>query len=295
MNKLLTLFYIAGLYTAGLYMAGLAVAADAEDRFAGVEIKTIPITDHIYMLMGSGGNIGVSVGEDGLLIVDDQYAPLSEKIKVALSKLGDSPPTFLLNTHYHGDHTGGNKNFAAQSLIMAHDNVHKRLSSEEDFAAAGLPVVTFKQQLSIHFNGEDIKMIHMPNGHTDGDSIVFFSQSNVVHMGDHFFKDRFPYVDLGAGGTVDGLIVNIKETLNEIADDTRVIPGHGDLANKSDLEEYYNMLVETSRAVKSQINAGRSLGEILDTGLSGTWDSWAGGFINEERWIQTLYKNFSGE
>lgn len=288
MNKLLTLFYIAGLY-----IAGLTVAAGAEDRFAGVEIRTIPVTDHIYMLMGSGGNIGVLVGDDGLLIIDDQYAPLSEKIKVALSQLGDSSPTFLLNTHYHGDHTGGNRNFAAHSLIMAHDNVHKRLSSEEDFAAAGLPVVTFKQQLSIHFNGEEIKMIHMPNGHTDGDSIVFFSLSNVVHMGDHFFKGRFPYVDLDAGGSVDGLIANIKETLNEIADDTRVIPGHGDLANKSDLEEYYNMLVETSRTVKSQINAGRSLDEILDTGLSGTWDSWAGGFINEERWIQTLYKNFS--
>lgn len=283
MNKLLTL----------LYIAGLTVAAGAEDRFAGVEIRTIPVTDHIYMLMGSGGNIGVSVGDDGLLIIDDQYAPLSEKIQVALSQLGDSSPTFLLNTHYHGDHTGGNKNFASHSLIIAHDNVHKRLSSEDDFAESGLPVVTFKQQLSIHFNGEDIKMIHMPNGHTDGDSIIFFSQSNVVHMGDHFFKDRFPYVDLDAGGTVDGLIVNIKETLNEITDDTRVIPGHGDLANKTDLVEYYNMLVETSNAVKSRINAGRSLDEILDTGLSSTWDSWAGGFINEERWIQTLYKNFS--
>ncbi len=284
MNKLLTL----------LCITSLSIAVSAEDRFSGVEIKTIPVSDNIYMLMGSGGNIGVSVGDDGLLIIDDQYAPLSEKIKVALSQLGDSSPTFLINTHYHGDHTGGNKNFAAHSLIMAHDNVYKRLSLEKDSEASALPVITFKQSLSIHFNGEEIKLVHMPSGHTDGDSIVFFSQSNVVHMGDHFFKDRFPYVDLGAGGTVDGLIFNISKTLGEIDVDTRVIPGHGELASKADLENYYKMLVETSSVVKSRIDAGKSIDEILEAGLDVKWKDWAAGFITEERWIQTLYKNFSG-
>lgn len=274
-------------------IAGLSVIAGAEDRFAKVEITTVPVTGNIYMLLGSGGNIGVSAGSDGLLIIDDQYAPLSKKIKAALAKLGDKPPVFLLNTHYHGDHTGGNKNFAAHSLIVAHDNVRTRLSSNEDLELADLPIMTYQKQLSIHFNDEDIRMIHMPAGHTDGDSIVIFSQSNVVHMGDNFFKDRFPYVDLAAGGSVEGLIDNVKQTLKLIGEDTHVIPGHGALASKADLQNFYDMLVETSDAVKSQIDTGKSIDEILTAGLDNKWDTWAEGFINEERWIQTLHSSFS--
>jgi cyclase len=270
----------------------LSMPGRAESRFDKIEITTVPVQAGIYMLIGSGGNIGVSIGDDGLLIVDSQYAPLSAKIKSALSELAQGSPAFLLNTHYHGDHTGGNVNFGAETLIVAHENVKARLLSE-DSPGISLPGITFKQEVSVYFNAEEIRLVHMPAGHTDGDSIVFFTGSNVVHMGDHYFKDRFPYVDLDAGGTVDGLIVNIGKALAEIREDTGVIPGHGPLANKADLQNYFVMLVETSKAVKSQINDGKSIDQILQQGLDDRWDSWAAGFISEERWIQTLYKNYS--
>ncbi len=272
-------------------MVGFSLSGYTESRFDKVEITTIPVATNIYMLMGAGGNIGVSVGDDGLLIVDAQYAPLSEKIKAALLMLGKGSPTYLLNTHYHGDHTGGNINFGEHTLIVAHENVRARLISE-DSPGVALPKVIFKQQTSIYFNAGEVRLVHMPAGHTDGDSIVFFIQANVVHMGDHYFKDRFPYVDLAAGGTVDGLIVNVGKALHEIDADTRVIPGHGSLASREDLQNYYDMLVATSEMVTSQINDGRSIDELLQQGLDDRWESWAAGFISEDRWIQTLYTSF---
>ena len=272
-------------------MVGFSLSGYTESRFDKVEITTIPVATNIYMLMGAGGNIGVSVGDDGLLIVDAQYAPLSEKIKAALLMLGKGSPTYLLNTHYHGDHTGGNVNFGEHTLIVAHENVRARLISE-DSPDVALPKVIFKQQTSIYFNAGEVRLVHMPAGHTDGDSIVFFIQANVVHMGDHYFKDRFPYVDLAAGGTVDGLIVNVGKALHEIDADTRVIPGHGSLASREDLQNYYDMLVATSEMVTSQINDGRSIDELLQQGLDDRWESWAAGFISEDRWIQTLYTSF---
>ena len=272
-------------------MVSFSLSGYTESRFDKVEITTIPVASNIYMLMGAGGNIGVSVGDDGLLIVDAQYAPLSAKIKAALLMLGKGSPTYLLNTHYHGDHTGGNVNFGEHTLIVAHENVRARLISE-DSPGVALPKVIFKQQTSIYFNAGEVRLVHMPAGHTDGDSIVFFIQANVVHMGDHYFKDRFPYVDLAAGGTVDGLIINVGKALHEIDEDTRVIPGHGSLASREDLQNYYDMLVATSETVTSQINDGRSIDELLQQGLDDRWESWAAGFISEDRWIQTLYTSF---
>ncbi|MBD3649316.1 MAG: MBL fold metallo-hydrolase [Pseudomonadales bacterium] len=272
--------------------------AGAEDRFANVEIQTIPVAENIYMLVGQGGNIGVFAGKDGILMIDDQFAPLSEKIKAALEQIGSDSPRFLLNTHYHGDHTGGNKIFGADSLIVAHENVRVRLLASEtpgEYPPVALPVFTYADEANIWINGEQIRVVHMPLGHTDGDSVVFFEQSNVVHMGDHFFKDRFPFVDLDAGGSVQGLIDNVNLILDLIDDNTAVIPGHGSLADKEDLQRYLAMLEQTSSMVRKAIEAGKSEEEILAAGMDDRWESWGTGFINEQRWTQTLYNSFVGD
>ena len=215
---------IKKLATTCLLLGGISVAATVlaqDDRFANVTIETVPVTGNISMLIGSGGNIGVSAGDDGLLIIDDQYAPLAAKIRAALSQLGSDTPKFLLNTHFHGDHTGGNADFGAASIIIAHENVHGRLVAG-DSPSTALPVITFDDDVTVHFNGEDITLIHMPRGHTDTDSVVMFEDSNVIHMGDHFFNGGFPFVDLASGGTVQGYISNLEKALSWIDDDTSV-------------------------------------------------------------------------
>ena len=193
----------------------LCVAAWAQRDFSRIEIKTTHVAGSIYMLEGAGGNIGVSVGPDGILLVDDQFAPLAEKIRNALKALGEGPLKFLVNTHFHGDHTGGNVVFGAEAHIISHANVRKRLQMKSPSKEA-LPVVTFGDSLSIHFNGEEIRVMHFPNSHTDGDSVVFFTGSNVVHTGDLFFSGRFPYVDLDSGGDMEGLIKHITDLLTEL-------------------------------------------------------------------------------
>lgn len=263
-----------------------------EDRFAKVQIKTITVQGNISMLVGQGGNIGVSSGSDGLLMIDDQFAPLAGKIRTALKNLGSATPAYLLNTHYHGDHMGGNAEFGANSLIIAHKNVRLRLiNGKSKVPAKALPVITYQQQASVFFNGEEIKLVHFPKGHTDGDTVVFFTQSNVVHMGDHFFKDRFPYVDLDAGGSIEGITSNVKDILQMIDKNTKVIPGHGSLAERKDLQRYHNMLVKTADIVLKQISSGQSEEKILQQGLGSKWKSWGTGFINEDRWIKTLYRD----
>src|SRR5262249_5353495 len=202
-----------------LFWACLAVleagTAWAQQDFDKVQIKVTKVAGTVYMLEGSGGNIGVSVGEDGILIVDDQFAPLVPKIQAALKGISDKPVKFVLNTHWHGDHTGGNEKLGALAPIIAHTNVRKRLGSESTTRTgqkrppspkAALPVITFDDRLTVHLNGEDIRAIHFPSGHTDGDAIIFFTQSNVVHMGDDFFSGQFPFIDLQSGGTVKGYI-----------------------------------------------------------------------------------------
>lgn len=267
----------------------------AQDRFADVEIETVKVAGNISVLYGAGGNIGVSAGPDGLLMIDDQYLPLAGRIRDALEALGGTrSPKWVLNTHYHGDHTGGNPDFGTDAIIMAHDNVRLRLvGGDEELPPEALPIVTYSEEASIFFNGEEIRLLHMPTGHTDGDTIVFFTSADVVHMGDHFFRDRFPYVDLGAGGSVRGLTENIKKILSAISDSTHVIPGHGRLANKDDLIRYHDMLIETRLAVAEHVEAGMSADDIVAAGLDSKWDSWGAGFINEERWIRTIYSELT--
>jgi glyoxylase-like metal-dependent hydrolase (beta-lactamase superfamily II) len=277
--------------------------AHAQQDLSKVEIKAEKLAGNVYMLQGSGGNIGVSVGSDGILIVDDQFAPLADKIKAALKKLGDGKLKFVLNTHWHSDHTGGNVVFGPEAPIIAHDNVRKRLSTEQRIEAfkttvpaspkEALPVITFGQSLSVHFNGEEIKVIHFPQGHTDGDSVIFFTGSNVVHMGDDFFAGRFPFVDLSSGGTVEGLAKNIGEILGKLPADAKLIPGHGPISTTDDLKLYHRMLVTSIDVVRKKIAAGKTLAEIKAEGLPEEWKSWGTGFIKTDSWIETIHTSLS--
>jgi len=284
-------------------ITGLALPAAAQQQdFSKVEIKATKVAGNIYMLEGSGGNIGVSVGSDGILIVDDQFAPLADKIHSALNALkgpGDGKLKFVLNTHWHGDHTGGNQVFGAEAPIIAHENVRKRLSSEQKIMGetipaspqGALPVITFGDRVSVHFNGEEIKVIHFPAGHTDGDSVIFFTGSNVVHMGDDFFTGRFPFVDLASGGSVQGLTDNVAKILAQLPADVKVIPGHGPLSDKADVEKFHRMLVDTTAIVEKKMKAGKTMQAIQDEGLPDEFKDWGSGFIKTKAWLAVVYES----
>ncbi len=266
-----------------------------------VEIKTEKVSGNIYVLFGAGGNIGVSVGADGVYIVDDQFAPLTEKIKAAITALSDKPIRFAINTHFHGDHTSGNENLGKDgTVIVAHDNVRVRMS-EGSFVKAfnmrtppqtghPLPVVTFNDQVGLHLNGEQARMHHVSNAHTDGDSIVHFEGSNVVHMGDIFFKGSFPFIDVGNGGSVDGVIAAASKVLSMIDDDTRIIPGHGPVTDKAGLTAYRDMLATVRGRVAEMKAAGKNLEEVqaanpveefveANGGFGGEWPKAFVGFV----------------
>lgn len=295
MHRLFLLF-------AGILILSLTATIYAQD-FSKVEITATKVAGNIYMLQGSGGNIGVSVGSDGILIVDDQFAPLADKIKKALKDLGDGKLKFVLNTHWHGDHTGGNVAFGPDAPIIAHDNVRRRLSTEqksEFFKRTtpaspneALPVITFDKSLSVHFNGEEIKVIHFPHGHTDGDSVIFFTNSNVVHLGDDFFVSRFPFVDLESGGDVEGLIKNIAEIIPKLPADVKIIPGHGAISTVADLKAYHRMLTETTAFVREKMKAKKTLAEIKAEGLPAEWKEWGSGFIKTDVWLETIHRSLS--
>ena len=282
----------------------VSVSAQQTD-FSKVQVKATKVAGNVYMLEGAGGNIGVSVGDDGLLIVDDQFAPLADKIRAALKGIADKKLRFILNTHWHGDHTGGNVAFGPEATIIAHDNVRKRLATEQKSTVfnsttppspkEALPVITFDQSLSVHFNGEDIRAIHYPKGHTDGDSVIFFSASNVVHLGDDFFAGRFPFVDLESGGSVDGLTKNIGEIITKIPAGAKLIPGHGPISTLDDLKSYHNMLQQTTEIVRQKISAGKTLDQIKSDGLPAEWAPWGTGFIKTDRWLETIYKSLTAK
>jgi glyoxylase-like metal-dependent hydrolase (beta-lactamase superfamily II) len=292
--------HFSGVTLACVLILTAGVALGQQD-FTNVEIQASRVKGNIYMLNGTGGNVGVSVGSDGVLIVDDKFAPLADKIRAALKGVGGGKLKFILNTHFHGDHTGGNQVFGPEAPIIAHTNVRKRLSAEQtrggNTAPAApkeaWPVVTFDNSVSVHFNGEEIKALHFPHAHTDGDSVIFFTGSNVVHMGDDFFAGRFPYVDLGAGGDVEGLQKSIGEVIRRVPADVTIIPGHGPVSKLQDLKTYHRMLVETTDIVRKAMAAGKGLDQIKQEGVPEEWSSWGGGFISTERWIETIHRSLS--
>jgi len=275
--------------------------ASGEQDFSNVVIKATHVAGAVHVLEGSGGNVGVSAGPDGILIVDDQFEPLADKIRAALARIKPGKLKFVINTHWHGDHTGGNVVFGPEAPIIAHTNVYKRLATEQQLFGRvikplppeGLPVVTFDDRLSIHFNGEEIKVVHFPRGHTDGDCVVFFTDSNVVHMGDHVFAAAFPFVDLDHGGDVEGLTKNVEEIIMRLPADVKIIPGHGPLSTLGDLKTYRDMLKETTEFVRVGIAAGKSVDELKQAGVPEKWRGWGAGFINEDRWIETVHKSLS--
>jgi glyoxylase-like metal-dependent hydrolase (beta-lactamase superfamily II) len=271
----------------------LATLAYAQQDFSKVEIKTVSVAKNIYMLQGAGGNIGVSVGPAGILIVDDQFAPLAPKIEAALKDLNPGKLRFVLNTHFHGDHTGGNAHFGRTAEIIAHTNVRKRLGGDNLVVKGGLPVITFDDSLSVHFNGEEIKVLHVPPGHTDSDSIIHFTAANVVHMGDSFFSGRFPNIDLNGGGDVRGFIRNVEDAMKKIPADAKIIPGHGPLSTLKEMKEFHEMLVATSSIVEKAIAAGKTLEQVKADGLPEKWKSWEAPTLKTDRWLEILYKGLA--
>lgn len=272
-------------YLAVLLLTLSSVVAEAQRDFSAAKITVEAVAGQVYMLHGPGGNIGVQAGADGLVLIDDKFAPLADKIRAAMAQVGQGALLYVLNTHYHGDHTGGNALFGVEAPIIAHQNVRRRLA---DKPSESWPVITFAQGLSLHVNGEEIEFLHFPRAHTDGDGAVFFSDSQVVHMGDLFFQGRFPYVDIDAGGSVQGVIAAVEAVLARVDADTRIIPGHGALATPDDLRLYKRMLVESMQAVQQALAAGQAV-EAIDLGAE--WESWGGGFISTERWIATVARS----
>lgn len=281
---------------------GGAQTVHGQDMASAV-IETREIAGNVYALFGPGGNIGVSVGDDGMLIVDDLMAPLTERVRGALGELGEGKVKFLLNTHWHPDHTGANQDWGDTVPIVAHHNVRQRLSAQQEvlgmtygpLPAEGLPVVTFSDSLSIHFNGEEIRAIHLPGGHTDGDIVVWFTASNVVHMGDLFFNGIFPLVDLGTGGDVLQFTENVGVMLDRIPENVRIIPGHGPVGDIEDLRRFHAMLIETTAIVRGHIEAGKTLEEIQAEETFDDYPGWGDVFITAPQWSAMIYASLMRE
>jgi glyoxylase-like metal-dependent hydrolase (beta-lactamase superfamily II) len=280
-----------------------AAAAYAQDDMSKVEIQTEKLSDHVYMMTGSGGNLGVSVGDDGVFLIDSQFAALTPKIQAAIAKLSTKPVRFMLNTHWHFDHTGGNENLGkAGAVIVAQENVRKRLSSEGFIAFFGmktkaeppiaLPIVTFTRDASFHLNGEDIRAMHAPHAHTDGDTVVQFSKSDVVHMGDTFFNGLYPFIDTSSGGSVAGVLAAADRALKTVGDKTKIIPGHGPLGTKADLKAYRDMLAAVSGRIAGQIKQGKKLEEVVASKPTAQFDAkWGKGFLAPDKFVEMLYGN----
>lgn len=289
---------VHALIAGGFALLLTAAPTLAQRDMSKVEMKTTKVAGNVYMLEGAGGNIGVSAGPDGILIVDDQFAPLADKIRAALKGIGNHKLRFILNTHWHGDHTGSNAVFGPEATIIAQSNVRRRLenggvvlgSKVDPVTKEALPVITFDESLSIFLNGEEIKAMHVPNGHTDGDSVIFFTAANVVHMGDQFFNGMFPFIDLESGGSVDGYVRNVGAVLEKLSADVKIIPGHGPLATIDDLRKYHRMLVETTGFVMKRMHEGKTVDQIKAEGLPAEWKPYGTGFINEGDWIDTIVK-----
>jgi len=257
------------------------------------------ISPQITLLQGKGGNVAALSGEQGTLIIDDDYQDMSPALKTALEPLGGLEKlTYVINTHWHGDHTGGNKALGDHTTIIAHDNVRKRLLTRQEiklfnmvsepYPSAALPSVTYEKSMRLHFNNEEVELIHLAKGHTDGDSVVIFKKANVVHMGDHFFNGFFPFVDVSSGGNVLTMAKNITIMLDKIDEHTIIIPGHGPLAKKADLLAFRDMLLGTAKEVQTMKHKGMNLDAMQAEGLSDKWASWTDGFLDTKTWISII-------
>ncbi|MGQ0765076.1 MAG: MBL fold metallo-hydrolase [Gemmatimonadota bacterium] len=286
------------LLVAAMVLLGSSQAR-GQQNFDTIQVRPMMLAPGVYMLTGAGGNIGLSVGEDAVFVVDDQFAPLTPKILAAIAAITSRPVRFVLNTHWHGDHTGGNENMGrAGALIVAHENVRKRMSTEQFIQAmnqrqpaaprGALPVVTFTDGVTFHINGDSVVVTHMPPAHTDGDAVVHFMKANVIHMGDVFHNTGLPFVDLSSGGSIDGFIATADFVLARATEQTRIIPGHGPVASRDRLRAYREMMVALRDRVRREIAAGRSLDEILAAKITEPYaKDWPGG---HERFVRGLHQ-----
>lgn len=286
-----------------LAAALLPAIALAQEDYSKVEIKTTKLSGTTYMMTGAGGNLGLSVGEDAVFLIDDQFAELSPRITAAIAKITSKPVRFVLNTHWHFDHTGGNENFGnSGAIIIAHENVRRRVGSEQfiEFMRmkipagpkAALPVVTFAAAVTFHLNGDEMRAIHMPRAHTDGDAIVHFVRSDVIHMGDTYFNGMYPFIDTSSGGTVDGVIAACDAALAIAGERTRIIPGHGPLSNRAELKGYRDMLATVSGRIRKMIAEGRKLEDIIASRVTADFDAqWGSGFMPAAKFAEMLALN----
>lgn len=261
----------------------IQVSHAQNENFDTVQIKTTKLTESVYMLEGSGGNIGVCIGTDGTFMIDDQFAPLTKKIKTAIAKITDKPVQFLINTHFHGDHSGGNENFGGEgTIIVSQENSRKRMEADRFFgnppknkitdAPKILPKITFTQSMNFYYNGETIQVFHLGEAHTDGDAIIYFKKSDVLHMGDVFVRYGFPYIDEPRGGNINGMIETIDTVLSQVTDATKIIPGHGGIAAKKDMIEYNNMLRTIRDRIKKSVDEGKTLEQVTATNPLGGFE-----------------------
>ncbi len=289
------------LRLSALVLAFVLTTSLAGQNMRDVSIKSIRITDSVYMLTGRGGNIGLSVGEDGVFLIDDQFAPLTDKILAAVAELTDDPIQFVVNTHWHPDHTGGNENLGeAGAIIVAHENVRKRMSTEQFIAAfnnrsppspaEALPVITFTDSITFHYNGDELRVAHMEPAHTDGDSVIFFRKANVVHMGDTYFNGMYPFIDVGSGGSIDGMIEAARRVLGQVNDRTKIIPGHGALSDTPGLLAYVEMLETVRGLVQKLVDEGNSRENVVAARPTRDFDTqWGGGFLEPDKWVGIVY------
>ena len=293
---------------AALGIAGLSIgtASPAQEQdFDAVEIQTVPVAENVYMLLGEGGNIGVSAGEDGVFMIDDQFAPLTEKIRAAIATFSDEPIRFLVNTHWHFDHTGGNENLGeAGVVIVAQDEVYTRMSTDQFIEAfqrevppsppAALPVITFNDTATFRLNGQTMHAFHVEDAHTDGDTVIHFVEADVIHAGDTYFNGFYPFIDTSSGGSLTGMISAAEEILALSGENTQIIPGHGPLSNREELEAYRQMLVDMRVRTESAIAQGLSLEEFLASDPSADYDEdWGDGFLAPEQFLTIIYEDLA--
>jgi len=286
-----------------MVLAGLAMAQDHD--FSKTEVKVVPVAGGVSMLVGEGGNIGVTTGKDGIFIIDDQFEPLLPKIRAALKTLGDGPVRFVVNTHFHGDHTGSNAKLReAGAVIIAQENVRKRLGMPRldretgktipPKPAEAWPLVTYANGVNLYLNGDELEVTHVARAHTDGDSIIRFKKANVVHMGDTFFNGGYPFIDVDSGGSIDGMIAAVDQLLATTDDKTKIIPGHGPLGNKADLQTYRNMLATTRDRVKALIAQGKTLDQIVSAKPTAQWDAkWAKEFMAPDVFVSFVHRSLT--
>jgi len=275
----------------------LSSVAFAQMDYSKIEMKSEKVAGTVHIITGTneaeqftGGNIAVSVGEDGVLMVDTKFAGLVEKITSVMKGIGNETPKYILNTHIHGDHTGGNALLNEVGTVIAHTNVRKRM--QENKPEESWPVITFDKSLTFHMNGEDIQAMHHPSGHTDGDAVIFFKGSNIIHMGDLFFNGMFPFVDLNSGGNVQGYMDNIKKVMDSAPADVTIIPGHGPIATMDDLKAWHTMLQETTDYVRARMKDGKTLDQLKEISLPEKYSGFHWGFITTDKWIETIFNSY---